>query len=762
MDSRQCFLSHDNITALIGQNESGKTSVLEALKSFYEGQITDDVLRSDQTFPEITCLFELDEERIQDMISFDRLTPDLREILAEKREIGLCRKWLNARRNVVTIAESEVLEYFNRQEEIKTKADVRISEAFEKLGSRSDSLLRSIAEHEQQVAQYRLQLNQTASKLDNTRRIQSKTRKPDEQITLETELSQLEKQTAELQDSLRLGLNQLEDLKSQIDAVSLQFRHCSNFLSLIKQLSDTGRELEIKGRLVTDTEHQLELCSSEREKRLLAKKLDQLKSLHDQLIKAQKDLSDSIQLERLVTDKLLDGHNLMEAEAAARNEIELTGELYTPEEMGMHLFLHIPLFEFFEDFSSLLPNKIDLEDLLNDNSQAEGYKAARNFLSIAGLHAEFFREKNHRILKQKIENLNSEITIDFQDYWRQNLGKDDKIRIHFELEHYDYTVPEKSGKPYLEFWIKDRLERLYPKQRSRGVRWFLSFYLELKATAKENHVNRVLLIDEPGLSLHARAQEDVLKVFEDLRETLQIVYCTHSPHLIDLGKLYRLLAVQRANEHDEKSETVVLDARSFHSASTDTLSPIYSLMGARLNEQQFIYPKNNIIVEDTVNYFYLSALARLLGQEGMIHFIPANGLESLPHMCNLLFGWKIEFGLLVFDTPRNRQAAANLENTLFPGFAGTDLQKTAVVDHVTAIEDLFSTLDFKRLILQQRVGITEKNSEFIQENNLSRILLATGFNSRVQRGMISKEAFDDESTAAVLKVFAMVNNLVKQ
>ena len=51
-------LSHDNITALIGQNESGKTSVLGALYSFYEGSITEDVLRSDLSLPAVSCRFE--------------------------------------------------------------------------------------------------------------------------------------------------------------------------------------------------------------------------------------------------------------------------------------------------------------------------------------------------------------------------------------------------------------------------------------------------------------------------------------------------------------------------------------------------------------------------------------------------------------------------------------------------------------------------------------------------------------------------------
>ncbi|RLD71124.1 MAG: hypothetical protein DRI98_06045, partial [Bacteroidetes bacterium] len=40
-------LAHDNITSLIGQNESGKTSILEALKAFHDGGLIEDMLRSD-------------------------------------------------------------------------------------------------------------------------------------------------------------------------------------------------------------------------------------------------------------------------------------------------------------------------------------------------------------------------------------------------------------------------------------------------------------------------------------------------------------------------------------------------------------------------------------------------------------------------------------------------------------------------------------------------------------------------------------------
>jgi predicted ATP-dependent endonuclease of OLD family len=116
VDSGKCHLSRDNITALIGQNESGKTSVLEALRSFYEGQISDDVLRSDQTFPEISCVFELEDASIDQLINLIFIPQELHDALKAKKEITLVRKWLNARKNIISIAEPEILAYFESEE----------------------------------------------------------------------------------------------------------------------------------------------------------------------------------------------------------------------------------------------------------------------------------------------------------------------------------------------------------------------------------------------------------------------------------------------------------------------------------------------------------------------------------------------------------------------------------------------------------------------------------------------------------------------
>ncbi|MBN2814705.1 MAG: AAA family ATPase [Bacteroidales bacterium] len=761
VDSGKCYLSPDYITALIGQNESGKTSVLEALKSFYDGYISDDVLRSDLTFPEVFCYFQLDEGKVLgDYIDAGDFPEELRKKVVSKNEIGIGRIWSDSKKSVVLLAEPEIVYYFENQEVIKNKIAERIVSQIPDLVKQVETASHSLQNLESDAKRSRNELNTIFAKVEELKRNIGKAKIPDTKITLEQELVIAEQQLFAAEEHLKADLADLENKKIHLQQCTEQFSICRAFNETQTDLNTLAGELKSIAFQVQDAEHQYGIGTSDRNIRSLLKNLEQVREKQAQLQNQFNEKTVLRSVQQRIADYVLSGKNIKEAEHDAWKDYEAESKLVTVDKMGAVMFKHIPMFEFFEDFSSLLPNKIDLEDLMNENIHAEGYKAARNFLSVAGLNADFFREKNHRILKQKIENLNSEITIDFQDYWRQSVGKDDKIRIHFELEHYDNSQPEKSGKPYLEFWIKDKQERLYPKQRSRGVRWFLSFYLELKATAIDNPADRVMLIDEPGLSLHARAQEDVLKVFEDLSNNLQIIYCTHSPNLIDLNKLYRIMAVQRVRETDEKSETIILDARSLNEASSDTLSPIYSLMGTRLNDRQFIFPKNNFIVQDAVTFHYLDAMARIFDLTHEAHFIPASGGEQIPVLANILFGWKIGFGIIATDTPENKEIINYLKSTtLYPVMGEID-KKIFTLEGIAAIEDMFSTIDFKRHVLQQRVGITVSNSSYLADNKLSRVILVSDFCSKMQKENLQVKDFDEETRANFEKLFSYIRSFV--
>jgi len=509
-----CYLSYDNITSLIGQNESGKTSVLEALRSFYKGQISDDVLRSDQSFPEITCVFELEAEKLEKMVDIVRIPEEIRESLLKKTALTIVRKWTDAHKNQIYLSEHETSLFFDTLRQRFDEMDSNIIEAIPELQNEAEQLQGQIGSEQAAIHVVKAELNKAFTSLEQLKRLLGKVKRPDMQIETQLEFDSTQQKFSISEENLTNKIEHLEQIRLRWQDITGKLEKCLKYNDIASRVSKLRDDSVVMARQILDTEHNYELCSSEREGRNIFKRLENLRKTSDQITAELKDLSAQMLMLNKTTGKILLGKGFQDAETEALTEKALEDGYLTPEDIGKALFKYLPVFEFFEDFSSLLPNKIDLEDLLNENEHAEGYKAARNFLSVAGLNADFFREKNHRILKQKIENLNSDITINFQDYWCQNVGNNDKIRINFELEHYDYTVPEKSGKPYLEFWIKDKQERLYPKQRSRGVRWFLSFYLELKATAIQMHQNRVLLIDEPGLSLHARAQEDVLKVCE--------------------------------------------------------------------------------------------------------------------------------------------------------------------------------------------------------------------------------------------------------
>jgi hypothetical protein len=292
------------------------------------------------------------------------------------------------------------------------------------------------------------------------------------------------------------------------------------------------------------------------------------------------------------------------------------------------------------------------------------------------------------------------------------------------------------------------------------VRWFLSFYLELKATARQNNVDRVMLIDEPGLSLHARAQEDVLKVFEDLKDSMQIVYSTHSPHLVDINKLYRILAVQRTDENIENSDTIILDTKSMHSASLDTLSPIYSLMGTRLNEQQFVQKKNNVIIEDAVIYYYLTTISKLMNFNEAF-FIPATNASNIPVLVNVLTGWNLDFIVLATDNNESKNVIEELKKTIFINNEGNSKNKILMVKGYNYIEDLFSVIDFKKYILHKRVGITESISEYIETNNLSRTILASEFIRHVQDENVKLSEFDNETRTNFKNLFDKLKTYLK-
>lgn len=581
IDSGWKDLATDNITAIIGQNESGKTSILEALNSFYTGSINDDILRSDLSLPVVYCVFETNLKQITGLISEKKIPEQIIESIEDNGLITLGRIWENEKNSHLFFGDEKLSAYFQKQLkdkqefEKKVEGDIaRIIDEANKANEEYQQAMKDKNDEQKHVSSLETKESKIQRSFDRTPDKENSDRLEKFMLELERSRKRLEKK------------NKTYEIKlARATELAEKARYSHWCLMSIKEYKKSEEICENSLHKMNDEQARYENLAGIWKKRRARKRLNALENRYKENLARMEKAKFQESARKNVAARILKGMNPTEAEEIVEKEYIRLAEYYSERELAEGIFRNIPVFQMFEDFSSLLPNRIDIDDIFATKSHVEGFKAARNFLAIANLDENFFDVPNSRILKQKIEKLNNEITLNFHDYWRQDLGNQNKIRINFELEHYDNTHPDKMGKPYIEFWIVDNQERLYPKQRSRGVRWFLSFYLELKASAIINKgKSRVILIDEPGLSLHARAQEDVLKVLEDVKEDIQIIYSTHSPHLINMSKLHRVLAVQRAVEADLKSGSIIFDAKSLNEASADTLSPIYANMGKKTGD----------------------------------------------------------------------------------------------------------------------------------------------------------------------------------
>lgn len=432
--------------------------------------------------------------------------------------------------------------------------------------------------------------------------------------------------------------------------------------------------------------------------------------------------------------------------AASVSSEEPLPVLLTKEEFIEETFGSLPLIDMFED-NSLLPPTIDLADLIKKNTKAEGYEGAKNFLLIADIKAEDLQNpQTIRIVEDILEVKSKRVNVELQKYWHQTVGKKDKIEVVVELKNHPSTTG-KPGEPYLTFWIRDKNGRLSPVQRSKGVKWFISFYLKLEATAKTAS-RRIFLIDEPGANLHAKAQEDILSIFEKQKDNLQIIFTTHSPYLLDVGKVYRVNAVEREGTEDEKSETKVIPFHKLGSASIDTLLPLYTNMGVDVSHQSVISKQNNVLLEEISAFFYLKAFWKLFNRIETVHFLPATGCPNLPLLANLMLGWRLSFSVVLDDEPHGRKVLKELKDSQV-----CEERNLMKIDGCSGIEDLFTKTDFAKIILENteaKIGM-KSNSEYVKDEKISKVIIARNFmigvnDGTIKYGDLSKDSKDKIET----------------
>jgi energy-coupling factor transporter ATP-binding protein EcfA2 len=137
--------------------------------------------------------------------------------------------------------------------------------------------------------------------------------------------------------------------------------------------------------------------------------------------------------------------------------------------------------------------------------------------------AEITERKRERSIL--LQSAGTTLTSKFKNWWKQG-----DYRFRFEADGNHFRI-----------WVSDdrRPEEVELESRSTGLQWFLSFYLVFLVESLGEHKKAILLLDEPGLSLHPLAQRNLSAFFDGLAQTNQILYTTHSPFLVDADRLER-------------------------------------------------------------------------------------------------------------------------------------------------------------------------------------------------------------------------------
>lgn len=382
-------------------------------------------------------------------------------------------------------------------------------------------------------------------------------------------------------------------------------------------------------------------------------------------------------------------------------------------EAWVYLTARTPKFHYFGDYE-ILPSKMNLADLAGRSNQMAANPAIvtsrdRGILALlrmANIKLEAFSNPSEiESLIARMESVSIRLTDQIMEFWKQN--EDLEVRIDIRPDPTDQ--PPFNNGPNLYLRIANRRHRGVTtpfEQRSKGFTWFFSFLVWFDSVQHQLTVSQqkdrplILLLDEPGLSLHALAQHDFLRYIDGLAKKHQVLYTTHSPFMIHSDRLHDV----RVIEDRPKLGTVISDNVSW--SDERTVFPLQAALGWTIAQNLFI-SERNLLVEGPADLVYLQALSSRLDSAGRvglrsdITIVPTGGLDKVLTFIALLGANKLQLAVLhdyrgtpeqkLLDLIRKKMISAK---AVMDASQFRDLSKLGISGRPTDLEDLFDVSEY--------------------------------------------------------------------
>lgn len=443
----------------------------------------------------------------------------------------------------------------------------------------------------------------------------------------------------------------------------------------------------------------------------------------------------------------------------------------------------MPKFLYYDEYYSL-PSRISIEKLSSKavESNENEYKTAKALFELADINTEeILKAESFEDYIAELEATEAIISDELFKYWRTNKNLSITFQIDKVEKKENRTISTNYGQQQvtdvkivehvLDIRVKNKGVSLPLKNRSKGFNWFFSFLVWFKKIQEDQGSNYILLLDEPGLNLHASAQADLLRFLEDLSENYQIVYSTHSPFMIVSDKLQRIRTVLETDKGSMISDSV-------QEKDPNTLFPLQAALGYNIAQNLFISQKN-LLVEGVSDLIYLQTMSAILesaGKEGLkseITIVPTGGLEKVATFISLLRGNELK-NVSLLDSYTDPKGKAKLDNLIAQKiiheknilFFHDFLENRKRAD----IEDLFSRKDYLSFFNEAFKDYTDINESDLDAGTESILLQINKYlkidrfnhyrpaNLLAQKGLTIKD-FDKQTLENFGKVFKKINKL---
>lgn len=274
---------------------------------------------------------------------------------------------------------------------------------------------------------------------------------------------------------------------------------------------------------------------------------------------------------------------------------------------------------YFDEFNDRLESIISKNDILKseDNLIIQGLLKV---CELQGKENQIFTDDIE--IRQLLDRAPEKITKAIKKAWYQGLKDDISIKIIRDSKGENLLIDIEDKNTYVDF-----------KARSRGFRWFFSFFLKYRAYHDGDLMNSLFLIDEPGLFLHPKGQKDLLQYLEKLGRVNQIIYSTHSPFMINRLKEKRVRVVEK-----KQKEGTTINTKGF----TANWRHMRTSLGMVLSDS-FYFADKTLLVEGPEDVIYILSLLQFFIKKdnldidvNLLSIMDAGGAPNLPAMARII------------------------------------------------------------------------------------------------------------------------------